>query len=389
MNNQQNFKVQSRIQKLIGNISQDFELAKLSKSPARFNTEKLNWFNREYIKMLSLEEFCLRASKLNAESQPKDTTYRVGDYVYLVDLESQKVLINKSTSAGGQDGLFYCVGGGRDPGEDGKTGVVRETAEETGGVLKLDQSKLKFIQKVCVDSGRTWNRDGQDFQGKEFNFWFYPLKQSEMQPFHLEEDVNFDHKTSHENWDFLWYDLSEVILTNDFLTFPIWQQFCFENNLPCFEIDDKVKQQYLAWNLDKNRAVLLSEFGSESSCILRFETPDKETLKWKKISLDESLANLGEIQSIINKLYQKFEDQRKALYSANIDQLPTEFQKLAQNWETELKNWLSQNNKDAGSYFWPLRVALSGKAKSPSPFEILAILSQEQAVSRIISCASK
>lgn len=34
-----------------------FELAKVQKSPAVFNEEKLNWFNREYIKKLSREEF--------------------------------------------------------------------------------------------------------------------------------------------------------------------------------------------------------------------------------------------------------------------------------------------------------------------------------------------
>jgi len=34
-----------------------FELSKVQKSPAIFNDEKLNWFNREYIKKLSMQEF--------------------------------------------------------------------------------------------------------------------------------------------------------------------------------------------------------------------------------------------------------------------------------------------------------------------------------------------
>jgi glutamyl-tRNA synthetase len=38
-------------------LIQEFELSKVQKSPAVFNPEKLDWFNREYIKKLSQQEF--------------------------------------------------------------------------------------------------------------------------------------------------------------------------------------------------------------------------------------------------------------------------------------------------------------------------------------------
>jgi len=38
---------------------------------------------------------------------------------------------------------------------------------------------------------------------------------------------------------------------------------------------------------------------------------------------------------------------------------------------------------------WPLRVALSGKEKSPGPFEILEVLGKEEALTRITKAIGK
>jgi glutamyl-tRNA synthetase len=40
-------------------------------------------------------------------------------------------------------------------------------------------------------------------------------------------------------------------------------------------------------------------------------------------------------------------------------------------------------NSDRGKLLWPLRVALSGKEKSPPLFEIAEILGKEEALKRI------
>ena len=53
------------------------------------------------------------------------------------------------------------------------------------------------------------------------------------------------------------------------------------------------------------------------------------------------------------------------------------------NIEQIIKNAIQKDNKQTGEILWPLRVALSGKEKSPSPFEIIAILGKEETIRRI------
>jgi glutamyl/glutaminyl-tRNA synthetase len=366
-------KILNRTQKLIRNIAQEFELSKISKSPARFSKEKLSWFNREYIKMLSLEEFCYRASELkikNSRKSDEPKNLRIGGYVYLVDLETQKVLANKGITDYGQDGEFYYIGGGKNKNEDPIAGVIREAGEETNGRVIIDPTKLVQITNINVMSKKDWHSEGKNWDGKDMTFYFYPLKKDTLEAY-WSVDGN-------KKWWFDWYDLSEVIGTNHFINYPIWKEFCQNNKLEILPLDKKTRQQYLGWNLDKNRATTLLDFETESECILSYKTCPTEDLKWKKISLKESLANLKEVLEFIKTVQNP-----ESYHDLEINQLPEYFNQSTLFWETTLKNWLKENNKDAGSYFWPLRVALSGKAKSPSPFEILSILDIEQVKERI------
>jgi glutamyl/glutaminyl-tRNA synthetase len=225
-------KVQKRLQTLISNIATDFDYDKLSKSPARFNPEKLNWFNREYIKMMDLREFVSRAIQLNK-----------------------------------------------------------------GSMIVSDSKEI-------------------------------------------------------------------------------------------------LARQYLAWNLDKNRITTLSEIGVESDCILKYQIPDVELLKWKKISLEESLANLTEITPFILSLVESNHKTQSSLFDTlaswiadeNSNLTPLEsYTSLVEQYEIAIKQWLNDNQKDAGSYLWPLRVVISGKSRSASPFELLTILSPMQVAERLQS----
>ena len=377
--------ITNRLESIMSNIAQDFSVSKLSRSPARFSTDKLTWFNREYIKKLDLEEFCYRASKLKAESKPKNLNYRVGDYVYLVDMNTQQILINKSHSPSGQDGQFYCIGGGRDQGETGVEGLCREVREETNGKLILDPTKLEFIQQVNIQSAQKWSRDDIEYDGKEMNFWFYPIKVSELDGFVLNEEIDLDGDFNKHNWQFEWFNLSEVILSNDYLNCSIWSAFCrqYNKNYDYKSSNIIFKQQYLGWNLDKNRANLLTDFELESQCINHYQQPELELLKWKKITLEQSILNLKEILEVIQIISANLSVDQKSMFNSSINSLPQSFEQLSLEWETRLKAWIADNNKDAGSYFWPLRTALSGKTKSPSPFELLSILTIEQVENRI------
>lgn len=51
--------------------------------------------------------------------------------------------------------------------------------------------------------------------------------------------------------------------------------------------------------------------------------------------------------------------------------------------ETEMRAWIAEQAWSNGDVLWPLRVALSGKEKSPSPFDFLWILGKTKSLQRI------
>lgn len=51
--------------------------------------------------------------------------------------------------------------------------------------------------------------------------------------------------------------------------------------------------------------------------------------------------------------------------------------------EGKIKEWMSATGKKAGEILWPMRVALSGREASPSPFEIAGILGKEETLKRL------
>jgi glutamyl/glutaminyl-tRNA synthetase len=50
---------------------------------------------------------------------------------------------------------------------------------------------------------------------------------------------------------------------------------------------------------------------------------------------------------------------------------------------------VSANNLTPGDVFWPIRFALSGLDKSPSPVEILEFLGKEESLKRLSLAQSK
>jgi nondiscriminating glutamyl-tRNA synthetase len=132
----------------------------------------------------------------------------------------------------------------------------------------------------------------------------------------------------------------------------------------------------LAFKLDQNRITTLSEIGMESQCILNWHAPSAQDICWKKSTVEESLANLQEIGELIQQSWTSIQNSgdKEALEYVS---------KGASQWEELIKKWLNEHQKDTGSYLWPLRVALSGQQRSPSPFELLSILSKEEVAKRI------
>lgn len=253
--------IKNRIARLLTNLSEDFGLSKLSKSPSRFNLAKLDWFNKEYLKMMTLEEFAWRSSDLkikkslklrpkidiNDKDEKQEKSFRIGDYVFLVDLEQNKIFGYLSKSSNFADNFFYPVGGARESVLGSIQNLQKEVREELGGQIQIDETKLLKISTFRLEY------EMADYSGVEFNLYFYQTSQSQIQ-----NCVENENGTINK---FQWLDLEEVITNGKIINYPIWQNFCLENGLSCFEPNFEIIQQYLALNLDKNRVSKLSEVG--------------------------------------------------------------------------------------------------------------------------------
>jgi glutamyl/glutaminyl-tRNA synthetase len=405
-------KTSIRIQKLLDNLTLDFDKDKLSKSPARFNQAKLDWFNKEYFKMMNLTEFVLRYSqwkmtyhhqiilknKIQNQELEKDykTNFRTEEYIMFVDFKTQKVFACKDKYKV-QDGQFFLLGRSTKKDQGGLQNLVKEITENLlkntpNKAFKVDTKKILKVAEFKVWGKEKFIEDETEYDGKEFKIYCLPVRESDLQSFVLTENG--------ENRKFEWYTLAEVIQTNDYLTYPIWNQFCIDNNLNILKPTNKILTNYLSLLLDKNRVTKFAEVGLDSGSINSWQKPSEEDLKWKKISLQESKKNLKEIwQAIKNIFYDKHTKlQEKFLLSIltdllmndinpNINSTQTNFDsvfwEVVSLWESEIKMWLEAGEKKPGDYLWPLRVALSGKKQSPSPFELLAILPKSEVDKRI------
>lgn len=369
--------INSRIDKLLENLSADFTIDKFSKSPARFNLKKLEWFNAQYIKMLPLMEFAYRADKLKLDKKYESKNLRVGDYVYLVDLEMQMAFGEIWDKVWPDaDSFFYPLGGGRDEYESSLDCACREVLEETNGQLHIQPDKLIKIATRQHLFEKPTSISDQDWDGKEFNIYFCEVKYENI------KDCNGDGVAKCN-----WISLDKVISENQYLTFPIWQNFCLENDLACFEPSESILNKLLSYRLDQNRITKLNEIGSESECIWNYQACLTESLKWKKISLEQSLENLKEVyEQFINNesLWSEFGGQIESkLAFYNRGELEKYLELGTNWWETRVKEYLVNNNKDFGEYLWSLRLALSGKERSPSAFEIITILGKEESCRRV------
>ncbi|HCC23233.1 TPA: glutamate--tRNA ligase [Candidatus Falkowbacteria bacterium] len=117
-------------------------------------------------------------------------------------------------------------------------------------------------------------------------------------------------------------------------------------------------------SLEKNRIRRLNEI----SDAIKFVFPakldlDPTMLIFKKSDKDTTIQAL---QYLLEILIKTPEDHFTA------DQL-----------EKEIRNMIDHNNLQNGDVLWPLRVALSGREKSPGPFEIAGVLGKTKCLNRL------
>lgn len=114
---------------------------------------------------------------------------------------------------------------------------------------------------------------------------------------------------------------------------------------------------------------------------------EKELLKWKRADLQKSLESLAETKKIIEGF--------SAIGgpASGWNNGKDELRKILDEFSKKLGDPAKSPNGDSGAsrglVYWPLRVALSGKDKSPDPVDIAFAIGKEKTVERIQNAIKK
>ena len=141
---------------------------------------------------------------------------------------------------------------------------------------------------------------------------------------------------------------------------------------------DKLKPYLKEFNLNpgqlekiarsfKDRLKNFSEIKTLCSDIFNLADYSADLLVWKNSDKKTAAANLETAKDVILKIA---DDQ------FDLDCITTDLMAAAEE-------------KGRGEFLWPLRIALSGAEKSPSPFELINILGQKESIVRINSAIRK
>lgn len=116
-------------------------------------------------------------------------------------------------------------------------------------------------------------------------------------------------------------------------------------------------------SLERERVKTLSELPEAVAFLIALPEYPAERLAWKGMAPGEVYSRLETLKERLGELD------------------PSEFN--AKDLETRLKALIQENGWGNGDTLWPLRVALSGREKSPGPFEIMAVLGKMKTIGRL------
>lgn len=130
-------------------------------------------------------------------------------------------------------------------------------------------------------------------------------------------------------------------------------------------VDKKIDQDLLVRliTIEQSRLNNLGDLGERSKFILSRPKYSKDLLIFRKSNLEKTRIGLLKAEEILNSISPK-------------------------KWQKEvlldnLKDAVAKNNLTFGDLFWPVRAALCGEEKSPSPEELLWVLGKKESLTRI------
>jgi glutamyl/glutaminyl-tRNA synthetase len=128
--------------------------------------------------------------------------------------------------------------------------------------------------------------------------------------------------------------------------------------------DSEEKENYLKKVLfiEKERLNNLSEVGENNKFFFQDLEYEKDLLNWKNMSPDDLKNSLKKSAEILENI-------------------------AVENWTKENleKVLLEAAGEKRGELLWPLRAALTGEKKSPSPFEVAWVLGKEKSLKRLVN----
>lgn len=116
--------------------------------------------------------------------------------------------------------------------------------------------------------------------------------------------------------------------------------------------------------IEKERLELLKDLSTKVVDYLNDPQYDASLLIWKKADAADAKMHLLAIEQIIQKLSGDVFADRGLI-------------------EQAIKRYIEDGSYQNGNVLWPLRAALSGKDRSPNPFELLWIFGKEESLKRI------
>ena len=130
-----------------------------------------------------------------------------------------------------------------------------------------------------------------------------------------------------------------------------------------FQEKKSISQLYLEKivAVERERLQKLSDIRKGAEIYFRLPQYQKKLLAWKKMQEKEILDSLQKSLGILEKIEEK---------KWNLENLKKELMDAT-------------DPKNRGVLLWPLRVALSGKEKSPSPWEIAWVIGKEESLKRV------
>ncbi len=129
----------------------------------------------------------------------------------------------------------------------------------------------------------------------------------------------------------------------------------------------EVDQSYLerALELARERLEKLEDVSTLVAFLFTRETYDPNTLVWKKMTPETTRDRLCAVRSVL--------------------EIVSHDAWTKESLERILKEAIVRDALGTGETLWPLRVALTGRAMSPGPFEVAAVLGKEETLARIDS----